>query len=119
YLNYSLENEQTDNGLLLHGSQGNLVSGVKTRLSDTSSVYVEERYQNGGSLSGLTHTTGVNLTTKEHLNFRGGAEFGKLSDAQTGAALARKAARLRMCYDASKMRRSRAGEYVRGRAAHR
>src|SRR3989449_252795 len=49
YLNYSLENERTDNGLLLHGSQGNLVSGAKTRLSDTSSVYVEERYQNGGA----------------------------------------------------------------------
>src|SRR5256712_9031848 len=48
YLNYSLENEQTDNGLLLHGSQGNLVSGVKPRTSDTSRVYVEERYQNGG-----------------------------------------------------------------------
>src|SRR6266699_855241 len=65
YLNYSLENERTDNGQLLRGSQGNLVSGAKTRLSDTSSVYVEERYQNGASLSGLTHTTGINLTAKE------------------------------------------------------
>src|SRR5260370_8984497 len=56
YLNYSLENEQTDNGLLLRGSQGNLVFGAKTRLSDTSSVYVEERYQNGGAPSVVTHT---------------------------------------------------------------
>src|SRR4029077_15236333 len=60
YLNYSLENERTDNGLLLRGSQGNLISGAKTRLSDTSSVYVEERYQNGTFLSGLTHATGIN-----------------------------------------------------------
>src|SRR5260370_25444763 len=57
YLNYSLENERTDNGLLVHGSQGNLVSGAKTRLSDTSSVYVEERYQNRGSLRRLTPPT--------------------------------------------------------------
>src|SRR5262249_3071651 len=43
YLNYSLENERMDNGQLLHGSGGNLVSGARTRLSDTSSVYIEER----------------------------------------------------------------------------
>src|SRR5438876_6657121 len=116
YLNYSLENEQTDNGLLLHGSQGNLVSGVKTRLSDTSSVYVEERYQNGGSLSGLTHTTGVNLTTKEHWNFGGSAEFGKLRDSQTGAETDRKAAGIRMGYGVSKMQFSSAIEYRRDNA---
>ena len=32
------------------GRHGNLVSGVKRRLSDSSSVYAEERYQNGASL---------------------------------------------------------------------
>src|SRR5262245_63144666 len=48
YLNYALENERTDNGL--PGRRGSLVSGVKQRLSDSSSVYVEERYQDGGSL---------------------------------------------------------------------
>src|SRR5262245_29929260 len=48
YLNYSLENERTDNEELVQtGSWGNLVSGVKTRLSDSSSVYAEERYQTG------------------------------------------------------------------------
>src|SRR5262249_23718244 len=65
YLNYSLENERTDNGQLFRGSGGNLVTGARTRLSDASSVYVEERYQDGASLSGLTHATGINLTTKE------------------------------------------------------
>jgi len=43
YLNYSLENERTDNGL--YSRRGDLVSGVKRRLSDATSVYVEERYQ--------------------------------------------------------------------------
>src|SRR5207245_4965474 len=39
YLNYSLENERTDNGVQVR--QGNLISGVKRRLSDSSSVYLE------------------------------------------------------------------------------
>jgi flagellar motor protein MotB len=116
YVNYSLENERTDNGLLLHGSQGNLVSGAKTRLSDTTSVYVEERYQNGGSLSGLTHTTGINLTTKEHWNFGGNAEIGKLHDSQTGAATDRKAAGINMGYGVAKMQFSSAIEYRRDNA---
>jgi flagellar motor protein MotB len=116
YLNYSLENERTDNGLLLRGSQGNLVTGAKTRLSDTSSVYVEERYQNGGSLSGLTHTTGINLTAKEHLNFGGSAEVGKLLDSQTGAETDRKAGGIRLGYGLAKLQFSSAIEYRRDNA---
>ena len=113
YLNYSLENERTDNGQLLRGSQGNLVSGAKTRLSDTSSVYVEERYQNGASLSGLTHATGINLTAKERWNLGGSAEFGKLRDSQTGAGTDRKAAGIRMGYGLNKIQFSSAIEYRR------
>src|SRR5207248_9124681 len=63
YLNYALENERTDNGLRVR--RGNLVSGSKTRLSDSSSVYLEERYQDQGSLTGLTHAYGINLVPKE------------------------------------------------------
>jgi hypothetical protein len=116
YLNYSLENERTDNGQLLRGSQGNLVSGAKTRLSDTSSVYVEERYQNGASLSGLTHTTGINLTAKERWNFGGSGEFGKLRDSKTGAETDRKAAGIRMGYGLNKVQFSSAIEYRRDNA---
>src|SRR5262249_56754919 len=54
YLNYSLENERTDNGVRVR--QGNLISGVKRRLSDSSSVYLEERYQNGGQARPPTAT---------------------------------------------------------------
>src|SRR6266849_1169842 len=116
YLNYSLENERTDNGLLLHGSQANLVSGVKTRLSDTSSVYVEERYQDGGSMSGLTHTTGINLAAKERWNLGGSGEFGKLRDSQTGAETDRKAAGINMGYGLAKMQFSSAIEFRRDNA---
>jgi len=113
YLNYSLENERTDNGQLLRGSQGNLVSGAKTRLSDSSSVFVEERYQNGASLAGLTHATGINLTANERWNFGGSAEFGKLRDSQTGADTDRKAAGIRVGYGFDMMQFSSGIEYRR------
>jgi flagellar motor protein MotB len=113
YLNYSLENERTDNGQLLQGSQGSLVSGAKTRLSDSSSVYVEERYQSGASLTGLTHATGINLTAKERWSFGGSAELGKLRDSQTGAETDRKAAGVRLGYGFDKMQFSSGIEYRR------
>jgi hypothetical protein len=116
YLNYSLENERMDNGQLLHGTGGNLVSGARTRLSDTSSVYIEERYQDGTNLSGLTHATGINLTTKDHWNFGSSAEVGKLRDSQTGAETDRKAAGVRMGYGVDKMQFSSAVEYRRDNA---
>jgi flagellar motor protein MotB len=113
YLNYSLENERTDNGQLLRGSQGSLVSGAKTRLSDSSSVYAEERYQNGASLAGLTHATGINFTANERWNFSGSAEFGKLRDSQTSAETNRKAGGIRVAYGFDKMQFSSGIEYRR------
>ena len=71
YLNYALENERTDNGLLAtRGSEGNTVAGVKTRLSDSTSVYLEERYRNSDWSSGLTHATGISLAPTERLEPR-------------------------------------------------
>jgi flagellar motor protein MotB len=114
YLNYALENERTDNDQLVHsGSWGNLVSGVKTRLSDSSSIYAEERYQTGASQSGLTHATGINLVTKERWNFGGSAEYGNLFDAETGAETKRKAAGIHMGYGLTKIQFSSAIEFRR------
>ena len=47
-----------------------LISGVKRRLSDASSVYLEERYQDTDSIAGLTHATGINLVAKRPLEPR-------------------------------------------------
>ena len=114
YLNYSLENERTDNDELVHsGSWGNLVSGVKTRLSDSSSIYMEERYQTGSGQSGLTHATGINLVTKERWNFGGSGEFGKLFDSETGAVTNRKAAGVHVGYGLEKIQFSSAIEFRR------
>src|SRR5947209_11742016 len=110
YLNYSLENERTDNGVQVR--QGNLISGVKRRLSDSSSVYLEERYQNGGQ-TGLTRATGMNLVAKERWNFGVSTEIGKLRDSLTGATTDRKAAGIRMGYGRDKMQFSSGVEYRR------
>jgi hypothetical protein len=111
YLNYSLENERTDNGLRVR--RGNLISGMKKSLSDSSSVYLEERYQNGESLTSLTHATGINLVVKERWNLGGSAELGTLRDSQTGAQTDRKTAGVRLGYGLDKMQFSSAIEYRR------
>ncbi|MGH9870032.1 MAG: OmpA family protein [Candidatus Polarisedimenticolia bacterium] len=109
YLNYELENERTDNGL--HVRKGNLISGVKNRLSDSSSVYLEERYQEGGLLTGLTHAAGINLVARERWNLGASAELGTLRDLQTGAETDRTAAGVRMGYGAPRVQFSSAVEY--------
>jgi outer membrane protein OmpA-like peptidoglycan-associated protein len=114
YMNYALENERTDNGLRVR--RGNLVSGAKRRLSDSSSVYLEERYQTGGTMSGLTHATGINLVAHERWNFGASAEVGTLRDQQTAAETDRKAGGVRLAYGADTIQFSTAVEYRRDEA---
>jgi hypothetical protein len=108
-LNYALENERTDNGL--HGRRGNLISGMKRRLSDSSSVYVEERYQETDSASGLTHSTGTTLAPNERWNFGMNTDIGTLVDSRTGAEIDREAGGIRMGYGFDSVQFSSAVEY--------
>jgi len=109
YLNYGLENERADNGL--YARRANLVSGVKRRLSDASSVYLEERYQDSDSLGGLTHATGINLVATDRWNLGANADFGTLTDSQTGAETDRKAGGVRVGYGYDSIQVSSAVEY--------
>jgi flagellar motor protein MotB len=111
YLNYSLDNERMADGL--RWRRGNLVSGMKTRLNDASSVYLEERYQNGGPQTGLTHATGINVKAKDRWSLGANAEFGKLRDALTGAETDRKAAGFRVGYAQDEFQFQSAIEYRR------
>jgi hypothetical protein len=99
YLNYALENERTDNGLRpATGTGGNLIAGVKTRLSDSTSVYLEERYRTSDWSSGLTHATGIQLAPTERLNLSASTDIGRLQDMTTGAQTERRAAGFRVGY---------------------
>jgi flagellar motor protein MotB len=111
YLNYALENERADDGRRVR--RGNLVSGSKTRLSDSSSVYVEERYQDRGAMTGLSHAAGVQLVPRERWNLGANTEVGTLRDSLTGAATDRKAAGVRVGYGATATQLSSAVEYRR------
>jgi len=109
YLNYALENERTDSGLNVR--KGNLISGVKRRLSDSGSMYVEERYQETDLASGLTHATGVTLTAHDRWNMGANMELGTLTDSLTGAATERQAAGVRIAYGSDTFQVSSAVEY--------
>jgi flagellar motor protein MotB len=109
YLNYALENERADNGLLMQ--RGNLVSGVKRRLSDSSSVYFEERYQDSGSATGLTHASGVSLAAGERWDLGANADVGTLTDSLTGAETDRVAGGVRIGYGFENVQFSSAVEY--------
>lgn len=110
YLNYALENERTDNGLQ-SGRRGNLISGMKRRLSDSSSMYVEERYQDTESASGLTHSTGMSLAPNERWNFGTNTDIGTLVDSRTGAKIDREAGGVRVGYGFQSVQFSSAVEY--------
>jgi flagellar motor protein MotB len=111
YLNYLLENDRTDSGLRVRRSS--LVSGVKRRLSDDTSVYLEERYQGGSALTGLTHAAGINLVAQERWNLGASAEFGTLRDALTAAETDRRAVGIRLGYGSETRQFSSAIEYRR------
>jgi len=89
YLNYTLENERSDNGL--RAAKGTMATGFRTRYSDSASVYLEERYTHGNVPTGLMHSTGVELAPFDRLNFGASFDFGTLKDPQTAAELDRKA----------------------------
>lgn len=109
YLNYALENERTDNGV--RARKGNLISGFRTRYSDSLSMYAEERYTYGEIPTGLMHSTGVDLAPNDRLNLGGNLDFGTLREYQTGAELKRTAASIRVGYGFDKLMLASAIEY--------
>ena len=113
YMNYALENEVAeDSGLSpTAGAGGSLITGMKTRLSDSTSMYLEERYRNGAYQSGLTHATGVNLVPTQRLNLGASTDIGTLRDMQTGAETKRQAAAFNVGYGLSALQLSTGIEY--------
>jgi lipopolysaccharide assembly outer membrane protein LptD (OstA) len=84
---------------------------MKRRLSDSSSLYVEERYQDSDLATGLTHATGVTLTAQERWNIGANMELGTLRDSLTGAETERQAAGIRVAYGLDTVQISSAIEY--------
>jgi len=100
YLNYALENERGDilNGSNVSGQRGSLVGGMKHRLTDSSSVYAEERYQDANEARGLTHAAGMSLNLADHWTLGANAELGTLQNSETAAETDRRAGGVRVAY---------------------
>ncbi|MDJ0851480.1 MAG: OmpA family protein [Myxococcota bacterium] len=96
YMSYSLDNERGETGL--HGRRGNLIQGARSRISDSSSVYVEQRYQHSDSMNGLTRAVGVTLAPSERWTVGTTWEIGNLIDRRTRAETRRKAGGGRVGY---------------------
>jgi uncharacterized repeat protein (TIGR01451 family) len=83
YLSYVLDNERGIDGL--HERRGNLVSGMRSRLSDSSSVYLEDRYAHSDSQYGLSRAMGMTLGLTDRWSVAANWELGTLIDQQTSA----------------------------------
>jgi flagellar motor protein MotB len=96
YTNYALENERTDHGV--RARSGNLTSGFRSRFSDTTSIYMEERYSHGDVPTGLIHASGIDLAPTDRWNIGVSADFGELRNRQTSADTKRRAIGVRVGY---------------------
>jgi flagellar motor protein MotB len=109
YLSYVLENERTDSALF--GRRGNLISGARTRLSDSSSVYMENRFQHSGSAVGLSRAMGINLAPAERWSVAANWENGTLVNGQTNAETQRRAGGGGVGYASERLQLSTGVEY--------
>ena len=109
YLSYAYENERSYSGL--NGRGGSLISGVKTRLSDSSSVFLEDRFQHGESATGLLQAMGMSLAPSDRWSFSGNFERGTLINWQTNAETKRTAGGARLGYGYDRLQLSSGIEY--------
>lgn len=109
YMNYALENERSDNGV--KARKGNMTSGVKSHYSDTTSIYVEEKYTHGDVPTGMTHSTGVEYAPDDRWNFGAHIDNGSLRDNLTGAKMDRNALGATMGYGFEAVKIASAIEY--------
>jgi len=109
YSAYTFENARSDNGI--SARRGNWNTGMRSRYTDTTSVYAEERYTHGDVPTGLTHAMGVDYTPDERWNFGANIEAGTLEDKNTGAETDRQAIGLGAGYNFGAVVYSAAVEY--------
>ena len=95
YLSYGLESERSAAG---SRRRGNLITGAKSRFSDSGSVYAENRYTHSTVDNGLVQAAGITMDVFDHWTVGANLEIGTLTDRQTSAETERRAAGGRMGY---------------------
>ncbi len=109
YISYALENERGIDGM--HERRGNLISGMRARLSDSGSVFVEDRFQHSGVQNGLSRAMGLTLSPSERWSVAANWEVGTLIDRRTHAETERRAGGFSAGYRFDDLRLSAAVEY--------
>lgn len=109
YLNYALENERSDNGV--KARKGSMSSGGKSHYSDTTSVFVEEKYSHGDVPTGLTHSTGLEYAPDNKWNFGAHIDNGTLRDNRSAAKIERSALGATVGYGFTAVKFASAFEY--------
>jgi len=108
-VSYALDDELPDSGL--HQRRGNLISGARARLSDSGSVFLEDRYQHADAADGLTRSMGISFTPAERWTLGGNWAYGSLVDHQTAAETKRTAGGARIGYALQDLQLSSGVEY--------
>ena len=109
YLSYTLGDERGFEGASSRG--GSLIYGTRSRLSDSSSVYMENRYQHSDTAYGLSRAMGMSLAPTDRWNVGANWENGTLFDRQTNAEIERRAGGLRVSYGFDALQLASAIEY--------
>jgi outer membrane protein OmpA-like peptidoglycan-associated protein len=109
YLNYLLDPDRSDDGY--RGRVGALTAGMKSRYSDSLSVYAEERYRTADKgPSGLIHAFGLDLAANDRWTWGARFEKGVTADPATGD-LDRTAVSLSLGYQFEKIKYAGVVEY--------
>jgi hypothetical protein len=77
YSTYQVSTDRTDNDVA--SGAGQFVSGVRTRYSDSASIFGEEKWQNGNGESGLTHSYGLDVAELDGWHWGMTGEYGTLN----------------------------------------
>jgi flagellar motor protein MotB len=109
YMSYAYENERGYDGL--HERTGNLISGMRTRLSDSSSVFVEDRYKHGDYSTGVARAVGITLAPSDRWSMTGHWELGNLFNRETNQETKRRAGGALVGYGFDRLQLSGGVEY--------
>ena len=109
YLNYALDNERGYDGL--HQRRGSVTAGTHSRLSDSTTVYLENQYQHD-AVNGLTRSMGVKYAPTDSWNIDVNWEDGKNRDRQTSAETTRRAGGVRVGFQFDGLQISTGVEYI-------
>jgi flagellar motor protein MotB len=109
YLSYALDNERGLDGL--HARRGTFISGMRSRLSDSGSVYLEDRFQHTDSSNGLSRAFGLSFSPSERWSLGANWELGTLVARRTNAETKRRAGGASVGYATEQLQLSGGIEY--------